>query len=153
MRLFGQRCELGLDNVLVDHVELDGQTKATRRARADGDGTGDYGALRVRFLLGGDIVDRPAKTGRIAGGKQMLGSRRPRLARAAHFLGNRQVDADGPIFSLRVTIASARGRGPRGEQRFDFHRQYPFANRFNRPEGYAGFMTAESGYGIVNASI
>jgi hypothetical protein len=54
---------------------------------------------------------------------------------------------------LRMTIASARGRGSRGEQRFDFHRQYPFANRFDRREGYAGSMTAESGHRIVTASI
>src|SRR3569832_1385978 len=52
-----------------------------------------------------------------------------------------------------MTIASARGRGRRGEQRFDFHRHYLFAKSVNRWEGYAGSMTAESGPGFVNASI
>ena len=67
----------------------------------------------------------------------MLGSRRARLARTAHFLGNRQIDADGTILGLRMTIASARSRGPRGEQRFDFHRHTPLQIGFNRLEGYA----------------
>ena len=50
MRLFGQRFELGLRNGFVDYVELDGETKATRGARADGDGAGNCAPFAFVFF-------------------------------------------------------------------------------------------------------
>src|SRR3954467_1742328 len=134
MCLLGQRLELGLRNRFFDDIELDGETEPAGGARADRDGAGDLRALRILFLLAGNIVERPAEAGRVAAGKQVLGSRRAGLTRTTHFLGNRQIYTHRTIVGFGMTIASANSRGPRGEQRFDFHRQYLFADQIVRDE-------------------
>src|SRR6478609_6491578 len=102
-------------------MQLDRKAESTGIARTDRNAAGHGRSLGIALLLGGNIVQGTTKTGRIAGGKEMLGRGGSRLAGTTHGLGNRQICTKGSIFSRRVSVASTGGSGHGGEKGFDVH--------------------------------
>src|SRR5271163_657999 len=107
VRLFRHRLKLRLRQAWVGHVEHDREAEAAFFAWADGDGAFHRRLRRVLFVLLGDEVERAAEAGGVAGGEQMLGRCRARLAGAAHLLRNRQVDVDHAIVGAGMAVAAA----------------------------------------------
>src|SRR5712692_3596489 len=133
VRFPGERDELGLRNALVLDAHLHREAETAGFARADRHGAGDLGVGGVALLPPCDEVERPAKAGRIACGEQMLRRGRARLARAAHFFGQRQVGLDDAVAGFRMTVAPADGGRGSGKERFDpIHSVCPF-ERFPLP--------------------
>ena len=106
-----QRFKFGLGNRGIHHLKLDCQSKSARGAGADRDAAGYRCTLRIELLLTGNVIQCPAKTGRISGRKQMLGRRCAGLSGTPHGFGNRQIYAYrtiiGRVCPLRPPIAVA----------------------------------------------
>src|SRR5712691_8671705 len=119
VRLADERGELGLRQAPVLHAELHGEAESAAVARADRDGAGDARLRSVLLVPLADEVERSAEARRVAGREQMLGRRRARLARAAHFLRDREIGLHHAVARLGVAVASARGGRGCGEEGLD----------------------------------
>ena len=73
MRLFDQRLKQCLRQAAILDLHLDGDAKAATLARTNRGRASDLGVGGVVLLLLGDVVERAAKAGSIARGKEMLG--------------------------------------------------------------------------------
>ena len=62
---------------------------------------------------------RTTEAGRVAGGEQVLWSRRAGVAATTHLLPHRQIHRHRMIRGLGVTIAAAGRRSDRSKHRFD----------------------------------
>src|SRR5439155_4376660 len=97
VRFPGERGELGLRDAPVLDAHLHREAEAASFARANAHGTGDPGLCGVALLLLCHEVERTAEAGRITRSEQMLRRSRARLARAAHFLRQREVGLDDAV--------------------------------------------------------
>src|SRR5262249_37170772 len=119
VRLLDQPLKQCLRQIALLDLHLDGDAKAATLARTDRGRASDPGVGSVVLLLLGDVVERAAKAGGVAGGKEMLGRGRAWFARAAHSFWHRQVDRDHVIDRLGVTITATDCGGGGSEQRVD----------------------------------
>ena len=119
VRLLGERRQFRLRHALILDVQLDREPEAAAVARPDRYVGGDARLAGVLLVLLADEVERAAKARGIAGGEQMLGRRRARLAGSAHCFRHRKIGVNQGRFGLGMSVAAAdRGRGG-GEKRLD----------------------------------
>src|SRR6266699_6777012 len=101
------------------HAELHREAEAAAVARADRDRAGDPRLRGVLLLALADEIQSPAEARRVAGGEQMLGRRRARLARSAHLLWHREIGLHHAVARLGVAVAPTRGGRGCGEEGLD----------------------------------
>ena len=97
MSVLGQGLKFSLRQAQVFNLKAHGKAKTTRAPRPDRHLTAHLRSARILALLAGDLVQRPAKTRRVAGSKKMFWRHLARLLRPAHRLGHRQFRPQGVI--------------------------------------------------------
>src|SRR5215467_9802311 len=117
VRLFDQLLKKCLRQTAILDLHLDGDAEAATLARTDRGRASDPSVGGGVLLLLGDVVERAAKAGGVARGKEMLGRGSAWLARAAHSFWHRQVDRDHVIDRLGSTITATDCGGGGSEQR------------------------------------